>query len=341
MNLASSPHFCRAGMFSSTVALLLLGFTQLVVSQTPPVSSQYQWVYGPNATDIASTPTSLNSRAGTRPVTHPLNTSLLVFYSGQTAATAVIDNIYTWDISKSPASQFRYVEGTNLTDTNNTASRPAPRTRHCTETWSAANSIVAYGGQTAYGSRNDMYVFAVLYRSTCIVLTFPFFPPCFPSSTHSWQYNFGTASWVWLGGANVSGTQTNMPGSRDVTTCWISPTKPNVLYIFGGWGFPASWGGADAQVNDLWQFDLTTKTFQYLAGHNTTQKNGTINGVPSMPGARISAIHFKIASLPTKLFVGCKCCCALNKNVVLLLTVSYSYSWRRPYSDINCRRCDL
>ncbi|HEY2532524.1 MAG TPA: kelch repeat-containing protein [Xanthobacteraceae bacterium] len=123
-----------------------------------------------------------------------------------------------------------------------------------------------------------------------------------------WELNPLTGIWVWVSGSNsanaigVYGTQglasaSNIPGSRNSSTSW-SDSSGN-LWLFGGSGY----------FNDLWKFDPTAGTWEWVGGSNSTNVAGVYGslGVAStsnMPGARATAISWTDSSGNLWLFGG-------------------------------------
>jgi N-acetylneuraminic acid mutarotase len=104
-----------------------------------------------------------------------------------------------------------------------------------------------------------------------------------------WEYDPSAHDWVWMGGSsNISTTcieitnqtfcgesgvygtlQTpaaeNTPGGREWATSWSD--NNGHLWLFGGWGFDAA--GTLGFLNDLWEFDPSTKEWAWMGGSST------------------------------------------------------------------------
>jgi len=97
-----------------------------------------------------------------------------------------------------------------------------------------------------------------------------------------WEFNPSTSEWTWVAGSNpvsicqqfvwcgepgvygVLGKAStgNLPGSRSGATTWTD--KNGHLWLLGGYGFDAS--GQIANLNDLWEFDPSTKQWAWRSG---------------------------------------------------------------------------
>jgi N-acetylneuraminic acid mutarotase len=123
-----------------------------------------------------------------------------------------------------------------------------------------------------------------------------------------WQFNPAANLWTWMGGstntslnaqAGVYGTQGvpapgNFPGSRSGAATWTD-SKGN-LWLFGGDAFDIN--GTLSGLNDLWEFNISTNEWTWIAGSDVFVGNGPNGvygtlGVPApgnIPGGRISAM---------------------------------------------------
>jgi len=96
----------------------------------------------------------------------------------------------------------------------------------------------------------------------------------------------------------VYGTQgvtaaANVPGARDGAVSWIDASGN--LWLFGGWGADSAGNWGD--LNDLWEFNRTSKTWTWMSGADTLRQPGTYGtlGVPAaanVPGAREGAVSW-------------------------------------------------
>ena len=120
-----------------------------------------------------------------------------------------------------------------------------------------------------------------------------------------WEFNPTTSEWTWVTGSGsqvagsygVYGTQgvpasTNVPGSRSDAVTWTDSSGN--LWLFGGYGSALSGSGL---LNDLWEFDPTTKEWTWVSGSNSANAQGVYGtqGVPAatnVPGARNLAVSW-------------------------------------------------
>jgi hypothetical protein len=138
-----------------------------------------------------------------------------------------------------------------------------------------------------------------------------------------WEFNVSTHQWTWVGPSNsnianqngVYGTQgtasaTNAPGGRQASVLW-SDTAGNI-WMFGGFGLDSAGTGnsgpppAGAILNDLWEFNITSKQWVWVSGSNLANQTGKYSAqavvTPStpptgnFPGSRWGAAGFSDAS---------------------------------------------
>jgi N-acetylneuraminic acid mutarotase len=115
-----------------------------------------------------------------------------------------------------------------------------------------------------------------------------------------WEFNPSTKLWAWMGGSstigNVCGFEDNncgrpgvygvlgtpaagnIPGGRKSADAWTDSS--GTFWLFGGLGFDSQ-GGWSA-LNDLWQFNPSTKLWTWIGGSSTIARNG--GGQPTMYG---------------------------------------------------------
>lgn len=119
-----------------------------------------------------------------------------------------------------------------------------------------------------------------------------------------WEYSPATKQWTWIGGSQnggqpgVYGTEdvaaaTNIPGARFASVAWTDPAGN--LWLFGGAGFDSN--DHAGYLNDLWEFNTSTKQWTWVSGSNTVTSPGTYGtiGTPATantPGGRISAVRW-------------------------------------------------
>jgi N-acetylneuraminic acid mutarotase len=133
-----------------------------------------------------------------------------------------------------------------------------------------------------------------------------------------WEFNPSTLKWTWMGGssappyfeAGVYGTRgkfapENIPGSRDSGVGWTD--KNGNLWLFGGVGFDSN--GNYGYFNDLWEFDISTRQWAWVAGSNVLNQIGAygLMHVPhtgNTPGGRWGAVSWTDRSGNLWLFGG-------------------------------------
>ncbi len=116
-----------------------------------------------------------------------------------------------------------------------------------------------------------------------------------------WEYSPGTREWTWVSGADtvnstgVYGTQgvasaDNVPGARQGASSWIDSSGN--LWLFGGYGYDST--GAVGDLDDLWEYSLSTGEWTWVGGADTANAAGvygteTQASASNMPGARQAA----------------------------------------------------
>jgi N-acetylneuraminic acid mutarotase len=113
-----------------------------------------------------------------------------------------------------------------------------------------------------------------------------------------WKFDPVTNNWTWMKGSSSPNTpgsygtigvaaQSNNPGARMDAASWVD--NNGNFWLFGGDGLDAF--GGDGRLNDLWKFDVNTKTWIWMSGSNFISAPGNygVQGVPAssnMPPAR-------------------------------------------------------
>ena len=122
-----------------------------------------------------------------------------------------------------------------------------------------------------------------------------------------WEFNPTTKEWMWVGGSSVAanamavyGTEgtaspNNVPGGRQNSVSWRDSSGN--LWLFGGQGFDST--GTLGSLNDLWEFNPSTKMWTWVSGSSTASENG--NGVygtlgtasaSNVPGSRTYSVSW-------------------------------------------------
>jgi N-acetylneuraminic acid mutarotase len=131
-----------------------------------------------------------------------------------------------------------------------------------------------------------------------------------------WKFNPTADTWEWVSGTSgggvggVYGTQgvastSNVPGARVQATSWTDSSGN--LWLLGGYGYDSS--DRLGFLNDLWKFNPTAGTWEWVSGSNTIGASGVYGtlGVAStnnLPGARLGASSWTDSSGNFWLFGG-------------------------------------
>ncbi len=128
-----------------------------------------------------------------------------------------------------------------------------------------------------------------------------------------WAFDPSTNEWTWLAGGSTVGSNcpviatiancgqpgvygtlgtpaaTNSPGARHNAQSWTDTSGH--LWLYGGLGFDAA--GNLVSLDDLWEFDISTSEWTWIAGDSMVPLNSTCNsclsGVPPVPGTQGTA----------------------------------------------------
>ena len=133
-----------------------------------------------------------------------------------------------------------------------------------------------------------------------------------------WKYNTISGEWVWEGGpnlANQNGTygtkgtaaQANAPGGRSNASGWADLSGN--LWLFGGSGLDSAGTNAGAELNDLWQYSISSGEWTWINGPNVangTGAYGTLGALApgNIPGSRDSSVSWTDSSGHFWLFGG-------------------------------------
>lgn len=124
-----------------------------------------------------------------------------------------------------------------------------------------------------------------------------------------WEFNSSTNEWAWMSGSNLVGSNGgqpgvygtlgvpapgNVPGSRAGASSWTDSNGN--LWLFGGVGVDAS--GNTGYLDDLWEFNPSTKLWTWMGGNNLAGRPGVYGtlGVPAagnVPDGRSSVAHWR------------------------------------------------
>ncbi|WP_317897986.1 kelch repeat-containing protein [Aurantibacillus circumpalustris] len=131
-----------------------------------------------------------------------------------------------------------------------------------------------------------------------------------------WKYTLSTNQWTWIGGDSivfqdgVYGTMgvpssINKPGSRSGAVTWTDLSGN--LWMFGGYAVDAF--SSDAEMNDLWKYNITTNQWTWTKGSNAISQLATFGSIgvaanSNVPGSAIGCTSWTDASGNLWLFGG-------------------------------------
>jgi hypothetical protein len=106
-----------------------------------------------------------------------------------------------------------------------------------------------------------------------------------------WEYNSTANQWTWIGpstsnaanqngnyGTLGTGSGTTAPGGRQAAVLWADASGN--IWLFGGLGLDSVGTGtagpppAGSILNDLWEFNITTKQWKWVSGGNLANQTG-------------------------------------------------------------------
>jgi hypothetical protein len=146
-----------------------------------------------------------------------------------------------------------------------------------------------------------------------------------------WEYNATANQWTWIGpstsnianqkgnyGTLGTGSGTTAPGGRQAGVLWTD-TSGNI-WLFGGFGLDSAGTGnggpppAGAILNDLWEFNITTKQWTWVSGGNLANQTGnygaeatsnlSTGAAGNLPGSRWGAVGWSDANSNLWLYGG-------------------------------------
>jgi hypothetical protein len=132
-----------------------------------------------------------------------------------------------------------------------------------------------------------------------------------------WEFNPTSKEWTWVGGASAGSTPgsygtlgvasaTNMPGDREGGVSWTDGNGN--FWLFGGVGFGSTLP-AGGSLNDLWEFNPTTKMWTWMSGSSAGCAPGVYGtqgaaAASNVPGARSGSVSWTDSSGNFWLFGG-------------------------------------
>jgi len=165
-----------------------------------------------------------------------------------------------------------------------------------------------------------------------------------------WEYTVSTNKWTWKGGSNIvnqSGVYGalnvpaagNIPGARGFSTVQIISGQ---VWLFGGFGSDSA--GTQSNLNDLWEYTLSSGEWTWMGGSNVVNAAGVYGtkgtaAAANIPGARYSAATWTDTSGNFWLFGGGNQVSASTVNYFNDLwefsTVSKEWTWMNGSNAIN------
>lgn len=136
-----------------------------------------------------------------------------------------------------------------------------------------------------------------------------------------WEFNSVSKNWIWIDGSSTTGisglgqpgvygtkgtaSASNVPGGRVHAVSWVDSSGN--FWLFGGHGSDST--GSQDQMNDLWEFTPTAKTWTWVSGANIEVTGGVYGtmGTPSpnnFPGPRETSVSWTDSSGNLWLFGG-------------------------------------
>jgi hypothetical protein len=121
--------------------------------------------------------------------------------------------------------------------------------------------------------------------------------------------NAQTTEWTWMGGPNTTNapgvypaspgsstaSTTNIPGSRYGAVSWTD--KNGNLWLFGGQGYDSA--GNEGYLDDLWEFNSSTREWAWLGGSNTVPTSCTgFTGTCGQSGVYGTSQTFSAGDIP-------------------------------------------
>lgn len=130
-------------------------------------------------------------------------------------------------------------------------------------------------------------------------------PAICPVTDDVWMFNISTKEWTWMAGSNaypnnslpaVYGTKGkfapgNTPGSRSNAAFWTD--RAGYFWLFGGSGYTSA--SSFGFLNDLWEFNPSTRQWAWIAGSNIPNQLGSYGALhvassANAPGGRLASV---------------------------------------------------
>lgn len=114
-----------------------------------------------------------------------------------------------------------------------------------------------------------------------------------------WKFDTKTNQWTWVSGSNTTNAKgvygnknqfsaSNVPGARQNGYTWLD--QQGNLWLFGGFGNGVKSGAAN--LNDLWQFNITDLQWRWVSGSNTTNATAVYGTKNVADGANVPGSRF-------------------------------------------------
>jgi N-acetylneuraminic acid mutarotase len=270
--------------------------------------NEWAWMSGANVPNQSGTYGTLGTAAAANvpgirnfgPISWTDTSGNLWLFGGNgfdsAGTTGDLNDLWKYNIA---SGQWTWVSGSNLVSQNGTygtlktpAAGNVPGARDSSVSWiDASGNLWLFGGQGfdsagTFGYLNDL-----------------------------WEFSVSNKDWTWVGGSNlVAQTGTygtlntaapgNVPGARGFSTVQIESGN---VWLFGGFGYDSA--GTQGDLNDLWEYTVSSGEWTWMGGSNLVSQNGTygtrtVAAAANIPGARYSAVSWTDASGNFWLFGG-------------------------------------
>ena len=176
-------------------------------------------------------------------------------------------------LSLSALLPWTWIGGSSTPNQSSTATTPGARISSATWTDSSGNFWMFGGEISSTSDTNDLWVYNPV--------------------THTWTQESAPSSLNLPGAYGTQGTPGtgNLPGARNDSVSWIDLSGN--LWLFGGYGYASSSTLGD--MNDLWEYVPTNKTWTWVGGSNQINQSGSYGGNPGTtgtPGSRLASVSW-------------------------------------------------
>ena len=123
-----------------------------------------------------------------------------------------------------------------------------------------------------------------------------------------WEFNTTTGQWTWWGpsisetfqepgvyGTKGTASANNYPGARYSPSTYIDASGN--FWLFGGLGYDGKLSDGTGSLNDLWEYNPTAQTWEWVSGSSSENQAGTYGtqgttNVNNVPGARYGGVSW-------------------------------------------------